>query len=76
MVAAEGVSCNIKLPGIMDFMQGTPPLCFPTGELVAATVQLPMESYYRAFYLPEVCGLPLGLVWPTTIAALNNRSSY
>jgi hypothetical protein len=51
----------------MAFMQDTQPLFLPSGELVAATVRLPMESHYRAFCLPEVCGLPLGLVWPTTI---------
>jgi hypothetical protein len=26
-----------------------------------------LGAHYQAFYLPEVCGLPLGLVWPTTI---------
>jgi hypothetical protein len=67
MAAAEGVSRKVKLPGIMDFIQDIQPLFFPSGELVAATVQLPMKSHYRAFYFPEVCGLPLGLVWPTTI---------
>jgi hypothetical protein len=66
MAAAEGVSRKVKLPGIMDFMQDTQPLFFPSGELVAATVQLPMESHYRAFYLPEVCGLPLNTVMSLT----------
>jgi hypothetical protein len=54
MAAAEGVSRKVKLPGIMDFMQDTQPLFFPYGE----QVQLTTESHYRAFYLPEVCGLP------------------
>jgi hypothetical protein len=73
MAAAEGVSRKVKLPGIMDFMQDTQAVFFPSGKLVAATVQLPMESHYRAFYLPEVCGLPLGLVWPTTIGFIYGR---
>jgi hypothetical protein len=67
MAAAEGVSCKVKLPGIMAFMQDTQPLFFPYGEQIAATVQLTTESHYRAFYLPEVCGLPIGLLLPTTI---------
>jgi hypothetical protein len=75
MAATEGVSRKVKLPGIMDFMQDTQPLFFPSGELVAATVQFPMGSHYRAFYLPEVCGLPLGLVWPTTIASIKSLKS-
>ena len=67
MAAAEDVSRKVKLPGIMDFMHDTQPLFFPYGEQIAATVQLTMESHYRAFCLPKVCGLLLGLVWPTTI---------
>jgi hypothetical protein len=75
MAAAEGVYRKIKLPGILDFMQDTQPLLFSSGELVAATVHLPMESRYRAFYLPEVCGLPLRLVWPTTIMFVDYLAS-
>jgi hypothetical protein len=67
MAAAEGASRKVKLPGSVDFMNDSHPLFFPYGELVAATVQLTTESHYQAFYLPEVCGMPLGLVWPPTI---------
>jgi hypothetical protein len=66
MAAAEGVSRKVKLPGIVDFMQDTKPIFFPYRKQVAATVQLTTDSHYGAFYLSEVCGLPLGLVWPTT----------
>jgi hypothetical protein len=48
MVAAEGVSCKVKLlPGIMDFMQDTQPLFFLYGEQVAAFIQLATASHYR-----------------------------
>jgi hypothetical protein len=62
LAAAEGTSRKVKLPGIM-------PLFFPYGEKATSFVQLDskLQVHYRAFYLPEVCGLPLGLVWPTTI---------
>jgi hypothetical protein len=67
MAAAEGFSRKVKLPGIMDLMKDSQPLFFPSGEQAASLVQLALESHYCAFYLPEVCGLPLGLVWSTTI---------
>jgi hypothetical protein len=67
MAAAEGISRKVKLPGIMDLMRDSQPLFFPYGEKAASFVQLDSKLHYRAFYLPEVCGLPLGLVWPTTI---------
>jgi hypothetical protein len=67
MAAAEGVSYKVKLPGIMDVMQDTQPLFFPYGQQVAATVQLTTESHYHTFYLPEVCGLLLGLALPRTV---------
>jgi hypothetical protein len=66
MAAAEGFSRKVKLPGITDLLKDSQPLFFPSGEQAASLVQLASESHYRAFYLPEVCGLPLGLVWPTT----------
>jgi hypothetical protein len=66
MAAAEGFSCKVKLPGITDLIKDSQPLFFPSGEQAASLVQLALESHYRAFYLPEVCSLPLGLVWPTT----------
>jgi hypothetical protein len=51
----------------MDLMKDSQPLFFPYEEKAAYFVQLESKLHYRAFYLPEVCGLPLGLVWPTTI---------
>jgi hypothetical protein len=67
MAAAEGTSRQVKLPGILDFLQDSQPLFFPYGEQAASFVQSGSQLHYRAFYLPEVCGLPIGLVWPTTI---------
>jgi hypothetical protein len=66
MAAAEGFSRKVKLPGITDLIKDSQPLFFPSGEQAASLIQLALESHYCAFYLPEVCGLPLGLVWPTT----------
>jgi hypothetical protein len=62
MAVAEVLSRKIKLSGIMDYMQDTQPLFFPSGGLVAAAVQLLTKSHFCAFYLPEVCGLSLCLV--------------
>jgi hypothetical protein len=67
MAAAEGTSCQVKLPGIMDLLKDSQSLFFPYREQAASFVQSGSQLNYRAFYLPEVCGLPLGLVWPTTI---------
>jgi hypothetical protein len=67
--APEGLSCiKVKLPGIMDFMKDSQPLFFPYEEKAAPFIQLTSESHYQAFYLPKVCGIPLGLGWPTTIS--------
>jgi hypothetical protein len=67
MAAAEGWSRKVKLPGITDLMEDSQPLFFPYGEMAASSVQVGTQLHYRAFFLPEVCGLPLGLVWPTQI---------
>jgi hypothetical protein len=67
MVAAEGVTWEVKLPGIMDFMEDSLPLLFPHGEQAAFSIQPEQELHYQAFYLPEAYSMPLGLVWPTTM---------
>jgi hypothetical protein len=67
MAAAKGISHKVKLPGIMDLKEDSQPLFFPYKDKVASFVQLESELHFQAFYLPEVCGLPLGLVWPTLI---------
>jgi hypothetical protein len=43
------------------------PLLLPEGELIGSTVQNGEDTFLCAFYLPEVCNLPLGLRWPTDI---------
>jgi hypothetical protein len=53
MAAVEGgLSCKVKLPGIMDFMKDYQPLfLFPHGEKAAAAfIQLALDSHYQAFY--------------------------
>ena len=75
MAAAEGFSRKVKLPGIVDLLTDSQPLFFAHGKQTAAIVPTTSGVHYRAFYLPEVCGMPLGLVWPTTIGYENFLAS-
>jgi hypothetical protein len=68
MAAAKGISSKVKFPSIIDPMKDSHPLFVPYGEKAASFVQLDSKLHYQAFYLPEVCGLPLGLVWSTMIS--------
>jgi hypothetical protein len=45
MAAAKGISCKVKLPGIIDLMKDSQPLFFPYGEKAASFVQLDLELY-------------------------------
>jgi hypothetical protein len=67
VAVAKGFSQKVKLPGIVDLLTGSQPLFFMYGEEIATVVPTTSGVHYQAFYLPEVCGLPLGLVWPMTI---------
>jgi hypothetical protein len=67
LAAIKGFSCQVKLPSIVDFITDLQPLFFPFGEQTMIPVPTPTGTITRAFFLPKVCDLLLGLVWPTTI---------
>jgi hypothetical protein len=68
LAAQEGYSRDPSLKTIVDnILLDSQPLLLPEGELIGATVQHREDTFLRAFYLPEVCNLPLGLRWPTDI---------
>jgi hypothetical protein len=68
LAAKEGFSHNIKLPGaITEFLNDAKPLFFPLGEHMAGTAKTKQGTLYQAFCLPEVCNMPLGLLWPISI---------
>jgi hypothetical protein len=68
LTATEGFSRAIKLPGVVDLFTELQPMLFPFGEQLAAPVKFPTGRIYRSFFLPEVCGLPLGMAWPMTLS--------
>ena len=58
--AQEGFTLSNALqPGMFDLLQEAQPLFFPMGELVSESVQVDNVTHLRAYYLPEVCNLPL-----------------
>jgi hypothetical protein len=67
LVAAEGFSRQVKLPSTIEFITDSQPLFIPFGEQLWAPVMTLTGTTTRAFFLPEVCDLPLDLVWPTSI---------
>jgi hypothetical protein len=68
LAAQEGYSRDPSLKTTVDnILLDSQPLLLPEGELIGATVQHGEDTFLRAFYLPEVCNLPLGLRWPTDI---------
>jgi hypothetical protein len=85
LAAQEGYYRDPSLKTTVEnILLDSQPLLLPEGELIGATVQHGEDLFLRAFYLPEVCNLPLGLRWPTDIgfpefvasirAALGNNS--
>jgi hypothetical protein len=67
MVATEGFSRVVRLPGAIELLTKYQLLFFPLREQLIEQVPLPTGSMYHTIFLPEVCGLPLGMAWPTTI---------
>jgi hypothetical protein len=41
---------------------------FPFGEQLAAPITFHTGRIHWAFFLPEVCGLPLGMAWPMMLS--------
>jgi hypothetical protein len=64
----EGFSRQVNLPYTIEFITDSQPLFIPFGEQLWAPVMTVTGTTTRAFFLPKVCDLPLGLVWPTTIS--------
>jgi hypothetical protein len=62
--AAEGSSRLVNPSSIIDYITDSQPLFFPFGEAITTPATTPTGSVTRAFFLPEVCDLPLGLTWP------------
>jgi hypothetical protein len=67
LAAAEGFSRLSTLPGATEFLNDAQPLFFPLGEQLAGRVSTPTTNLSCAFFLPKVCNMPLGMVWPITI---------
>jgi hypothetical protein len=68
LAAQEGYSRDPSLKTTVEnILLDSQPLLLPEGELIGATVQHREDTFLRAFNLPEVCNLPLGLRWPTDI---------
>jgi hypothetical protein len=66
LAATKGFLPIIKLPGAIGLLTSSQPMFFPCGEQLAKQIPLQGGGMYRALFLPKVCGLPLGMVWPTT----------
>jgi hypothetical protein len=64
LAAAEGFSRMTTLPGATKFLNDAQPLFFPLGEQLAGSVTTTTANLSCAFFLPEVCNMPLGMVWP------------
>jgi hypothetical protein len=60
---------------VVSLLQDAQPILLPTGQQLAERRQLDNVSYSLAFFLPEVCNLPLGMRWPTSIGFADFSSS-
>jgi hypothetical protein len=54
--------------GFWNLLTGLQPLFFMYGEQIATVVPTMPGVHYQAFYLPKVCGLPLGLTCDGVLA--------
>jgi hypothetical protein len=52
---------------VENILLNSQPHLLPEGESIRAILQNGQATFLRAFYLPEVCNLPLALRWPTNI---------
>jgi hypothetical protein len=75
LAATEGFSRAVKLPGSVDLVMDSQPLLFPLGEKVAGQITTPAGIVTCAIFLPEVCNMPLGMVWPIGISFDDLHSS-
>ena len=64
LAMSGGFSRQVNPPTLANYLQSTAPLFFPSGEKVAGTVSvLACAPLLRAFYLPTVSSLPVGMFW-------------
>jgi hypothetical protein len=68
VAATEGFSHAVKLPGAVDLLTESQPMLFSLGGQLVVQVPLPSGSVHHTFFSPEVCGLPLGMAWPTKLS--------
>jgi hypothetical protein len=68
LAAQEGFSrATLLQTKVISLLQDAQPIFLPSGQHLAHRVQLGAVSHLQAFFLPEVCNLPLGMRWPTSI---------
>jgi hypothetical protein len=54
---------------VVKYLSGdAQPLFFPMGETIVDQVLTQTGPFYQAIFLPEVCDLPVGIAWPTSIS--------
>jgi hypothetical protein len=71
LAAQEGYSRDPSPETTVDnLLLDSQPLFLPEGGKIGATVPHGEDIFLRAFYLPKVCNLPLGLRWPIYIRSL------
>jgi hypothetical protein len=68
LAAQEGYSRATNLTSkIESLLIDAQPLLVPEGQKLGGKVSVADTTHFRAFYLPEVCNLPLGMRWPLDI---------
>jgi hypothetical protein len=76
LAAQEGFSRALLLQRkVISLLQDAQPIFLPAGQQLAQRMGINAMSHSRAFFLPEVCNMPLGMCWPTTIGFADFLSS-
>jgi hypothetical protein len=66
--AQAGSSRSVTIPTkVLSLLVDAQPILLPEGQQIGQSVLIEGVSHQRAFFLPEVCNLPLGLRWPASI---------
>jgi hypothetical protein len=66
--AQAGSSRSVTLPTkVLSLLVDAQPILLPEGQQLGQSILIESVSHQRAYFLPEVCNLPLGLRWPTSI---------
>jgi hypothetical protein len=69
LAAQQGFSRSSAVTScVVSLLLDAQPVILPQGQTIAQTVKTADGTVHmRAFFLPEVCDLPLGFRWPTSI---------